>query len=112
MTNWMRDKNWFNIESEVTAAMIEWLLEVVPSDLISTHKHPITEYLNVPLEDIYNTLVARFRIDPEDFQDIEKRLRAPWDHTSGMMCLYTRVQELLQEKAEMNGQQTYTNAEF
>ena len=52
MNAWHRNYDAWMLEQEVTKAMIQWLLELIPEDIIRGHHDPEYKYREVTLETI------------------------------------------------------------
>ena len=112
VTVWSRDMDRYTMESEVTKTMINWLLKLIPEDLIGRHKIPLTGYATIPLQTIFQTFSQSFKVLPQDLQAQDKKIAQPWEPQAGIMSMFNTMTELLQEKAEMEGLATYTAAKW
>ena len=50
MNEWICEMDTYTLEQEVTKAMITWLLELIPEDMIRKHHNPEYKYRKVTLE--------------------------------------------------------------
>ena len=102
----------YTLKVEVTKAMITWLLELIPEDMIKNHEDPEYKYKKVKLEFIYDTCIASFEAQHEDVQAVNMDLQAVWDPTAGLQKMMNQVQTSLRGIAEMKGQAMYTTEYF
>ena len=112
MIEWHNKYDRWMQEQEVTKAMIEWLLELIPEDIIRGLHDPEYKYRKVKLETIYTTFVATFQAEPEDIQALQMDNQAKWDPSTGLQNMMNEIQNNLRDIAEMNQEKKYTDKSF
>ena len=112
MNVWLRDKERYTKEKEVSKAMKKWLLALIPASMMRNHKDPMTEYDTVPLANMFNTFIGSFEVSHEDIDNVTSQLKLKWEPMDGILPMFERICELLRDKAEMEGNATYTDADF
>ena len=92
--------------------MKKWLLALIPASMMRNHKDPMTKYDTVPLELMYNTFIGSFEISHEDINEVISKLKITWNPMDEILPMLNTICELLRDKAEMEGNATYTDADF